>query len=76
MSATYRWTITVRRWNVYGDRIESQTPTTILAATRSEVTTKVRDAFEAKYDNFRKFWSHDWTLTSVDEVPSQSEADE
>lgn len=65
--ARYRWTIQVRRWNTYGQRVESSTPMTVIAATRSEVTEKVRASFEATYDTFREFWSHDWTLERVDE---------
>ena len=64
----YEWHITVRRLNTYGDQVVSSSPTVILAATRSEVTTKVRAAYEATYDDFRKFWSHDWTLTEMREV--------
>lgn len=64
----YRWTIKVREKNTYGDRVTSLTPTTVLAKNRAEVTDKVREAFGAKYDDFRRFWSHDWILDSVDEV--------
>lgn len=67
MSA-YRWDVTVRRWDHYGQKVESKIPMTVVASTRSEVTDKVRAAFEANYDSFRKFWSHDWTLGSVTEV--------
>ena len=65
----YEWTIMVRRWNTYGDKIEGQVPMTILAANKSEITAKVRQAFEAQYDDFRKHWSHDWVLESAREVP-------
>lgn len=68
MSATYEWHITVRKRDQYGTSIASTTPAIVLAATRSEVTEKVRAAFEATYDDFRKFWSHDWTLQEVREV--------
>ena len=64
----FEWNIEVRRRNTYGDRIESRTPTVIIAANKVEVTNKVRAAFGATYDDFRKFWSHDWTLNSVREV--------
>lgn len=65
--STYEWHITVRRKDDYGGLAASY-PATIIAATRSEVTAKMRAAFEAKYDDFRKFWSHDWVLTEVREV--------
>lgn len=65
---TYRWKINVVEYDVYGQRAIKKTPTTILAETKTEVTTKVRAAFEAKYDDFRKFWSHGWELLSMDEV--------
>ena len=67
-AAVFEWDVNVRRKNTYGDKIVSTTQMTVLAATKSEVTAKVRAAFEAKYDDFRKFWSHDWTLNSVREV--------
>jgi hypothetical protein len=81
MSA-YRWQVTVRQWNTYGDRVVSRTPMTVIAASKSDVTTKVRAAFEVTYDSFRKFWSHDWALISVDDVttpttsPEQDESTE
>jgi hypothetical protein len=31
-----------------------------------DVTRQVRQMFGATYDDFRKFWSHDWTLQSVE----------
>lgn len=64
----YRWDIEVSRKNEYGDRIVERTPAIIYARTRSEVTEKVNKAFEAKYDEFRKFNSHIWSLNSVTEV--------
>ena len=68
MSAAYEWHITVLRRNYYGDRIEARTPMVVLAANRNEVTEKVRAAFGATYDDFRKFWSHGWELAEVREV--------
>jgi len=64
---TYRWHIDVKKYNLYGDRVESTTPMTVLAETKAEVTTKVNAAFGATYDDFRKFWSHGWVLKSVEE---------
>lgn len=75
MSEMFEWTIEVRRLNLYGDRIEQRTPAVILAADRAEVTTKVRVAFGATYDNFRKFWSHTWALESMREVPMTAAED-
>lgn len=73
----YEWDIEVRRLNTYGDRVESRTPAKIRAATKAEVTTKVRAMFDATYDNFRKFWSHTWALNSVTEVaPASMTTDE
>lgn len=69
-SPVYRWHIIVRERNTYGDRTEKETPATILAPTRGDVTAKVRVAFGATFDDFRKFWSHDWLLESVEEVTS------
>jgi hypothetical protein len=69
----YEWDIEVHRLNHYGDRVEKRIPTKILAATRSEVTQKVRVMFDATYDDFRKFWSHTWALNSVREVTSPLE---
>jgi len=65
---TYRWAISVRRWDHYGQRVVSRTPAAIDAKDKDEVTVKVRAMFNATYDDFRKFWSHDWTLQSVEEV--------
>ena len=64
----YEWHIEVQRFNHYGDRVEQRTPTVIVAANRDEVTSKVRAAFGATYDDFRKFWSHGWSLREVREV--------
>lgn len=64
----YRWHIIVVKYNVYGDKRVQETPVTIFAPTREDVTGKVREAFNATYDDFRKFWSHDWVLVSMDEV--------
>jgi hypothetical protein len=63
---TYRWSITVREWNHYGDRVAKKTPAVVVAANRVDVTRQVRQMFGATYDDFRKFWSHDWTLQSVE----------
>lgn len=69
----YEWDIEVRRLNTYGDRVESRTPTKVLAATKGEVTTKIRAMFDATYDDFRNFWSHTWALNGVREVmPSEN----
>jgi hypothetical protein len=64
----FEWHVNVRRWDHYGNRVEMVTPAVIRAADRVEVTEKVRTAFNAEYDTFRKFWSHDWTLREVREV--------
>jgi hypothetical protein len=64
----YEWHIEVQQLNHYGDRVEQRTPMVVTAANRSEVTTKVRAAFGATYDDFRKFWSHNWTLREVREA--------
>lgn len=69
----YRWDIEVRTWNTYGDRIVRRTPMSILACSRSEVTDKVRAAFEATHDDFRKFWSHSWALISITEEPTTAD---
>jgi hypothetical protein len=66
--ALYEWHITVKWRNHYGDRIEKTTPAVVLAADRVEVTDKVRAAFNATFDDFRKFWSHTWDLREVREV--------
>ena len=61
----YRWDVTVRNWDYYGDKVVSKRSASIIAANRSEVAEKVRTMFEAKYDEFRKFWSHDAVIHSV-----------
>jgi len=66
--ARYEWYIDVSQLNFYGDRTISVTPTMIIASTKAEVTEKVRAAFGATYDDFRKFWSHTWALREVREL--------
>lgn len=66
----FDWSIEVRYWNDRGDRIAKSVPATIRASTREEVTNKMQQAFGAEFDSFRRFWSHDWILKSVKEVPS------
>lgn len=66
--AIYEWHIDVQRLDHYGQRVEATFPMVVIAANRSEVTTKVHTAFEAKYDDFRKFWSHKWGLREVREI--------
>jgi len=68
----YRWDVTVRNWDRYGDKVVSKFSASILAANRSEVTEKVRTMFGATYDDFRKFWSHDAVINSVCEQPLPS----
>ena len=68
----FRWEIEVLEYNTYGDKIVKRTPMSVLAPTKTGVTEKVRAAFEAKYDGFRKFWSHGWTPISVSEPMSGS----
>ena len=65
--AQYRWDVTVRRWDTYGDRVESKTPATVVASTKSEMVDKARVMVGATYDSFRKFWSHDVIVNRVDE---------
>lgn len=67
----YRWEIEVLEYNTYGDRVVKRTPMSVLADTKTDVTNKVRAAFEARHDDFRKFWSHNWTLLSVSEPETQ-----
>ncbi len=63
----YRWQVEVRRWNTYGDRVESKTPTSVLATDKAEMAAKVRASFGATWDDFRNFWSHDAVVIRVDE---------
>ena len=70
----YAWDITVLQYNHYGDKVESKTPMTVHASTKTEVTTKVRAAFDATYDEFRKFWSHGWQLNSLTELDREPTA--
>ena len=72
----FRWEIEVLEYNTYGDRIVKRTPMSLLADTKTGVTEKVRAAFEAKYDDFRKFWSHGWALVSVSEPAHESDGRE
>lgn len=73
----FRWEIDVLEYNHYGDKVVSRTPMSVLAENKVQVTDKVRTAFGATYDNFRKFWSHGWALKSVSEEPPQvPEADD
>lgn len=64
----FKFEIEVLKYNLYGDHVESRTPASILANDRAEVTEKVRAVFNATYDDFRKFWSHNWRLFGVTEV--------
>ncbi len=65
MPTQYRFEIVVRQWNTYRTRVLERIPTSILATDTADVTEKVRAIFNAKYDDFRHFWSHDWELTSI-----------
>lgn len=75
-----RWDITVRGWKAqtdgYGDTrwvIRSETPATIYAADKEEVTRKVEAAFNATLlsagygRNETTHKSHTWVLNRVDE---------
>lgn len=64
----YEFTCTVRRRDTYGREYVTSTPASVFAKTIDEATTKLRDAFGAKYDDFRKFWSHSVLIESVKEV--------
>jgi hypothetical protein len=71
MSAhVFEWHITVRKWGYHYGKVTavSTTPMIVRAAGKTEVTEKVRAAFEAEYDDFRKFWSHDWLVREVREA--------
>lgn len=70
----FRWEIEVLEYDTYGDRIVRRTHMSVLADTKTGVTEKVRAAFGAQYDGFRKFWSHGWSLISVAE-PDQKPGD-
>lgn len=63
----FEWDIIVIGYDTYGNA-RTKTPAKFLASDKIELTNKVREAFNAKYDDFRGFWSHDWTLNSVREV--------
>lgn len=64
---TFRFEIDVLKYNTYGDKIIERTSMSVLAENKIEVTEKVRAVFNAKYDDFRRFWSHGWSLNSVNE---------
>lgn len=66
---TYRWEVEVRRWNTYGDKIAHRYRASILADTKAELFDKMRAAFNATYDDFHKFWSHDLYIESMSEEP-------
>ncbi|WP_223693811.1 hypothetical protein [Leifsonia poae] len=64
----FRFELTVQKLNVYGDRVDSTSAASILADNLSEAVTKGRVAHSATYDDFRKFWSHSFSLVSVTEA--------
>ena len=65
----YLWKVTVRKWDgQYKESVVSKTPATFYGRDRDSVTDKVRAAFNAEFDSFRKKWSHDWVLLEVEEV--------
>lgn len=67
----YKWTITVSKYNTYGDRIVSTYDTVIYAADKDAMITKMRVAFNVQYDNFRNFFTHSvTTIHKVEEVLS------
>jgi len=68
MSVKFRFVVEVVEYNTYGDRVVKTTPSSFIAKDKNEVTEKVRAAFNATYDDFRRFWSHGWRLVSVEEV--------
>lgn len=70
-AARYRFDGTVKRFNTYGDRVETSTPTSIIAATMIEATDKAHAVFGATYDGFRKIWSHRFFIESVTEVEAE-----
>lgn len=70
----YRFEGTVRKWNHYGDKVVARTPASILASTDVEAQEKARVMFGATYDDFRKFWSHDFTVERVTEAGGSENA--
>ncbi len=64
----YEFTCIVRRRDTYNREYVSKVPASVFAETIDEATDKLRDAFGAKYDDFRKFWSHSVLIESVKEV--------
>lgn len=69
MKTVLTFEIIVHRYNEYGDRVVEQTPASVVANDLEDVQAKVRAIFAASYDDFRKFWSHTYTLVSVTESP-------
>lgn len=64
----YRWHVQVKTLDHYGQRYTSTTPCEFIAADRADVTQQMRVAFNATYDDFRKFWSHTWFLDRMEAV--------
>ena len=69
--SVYEWDITVLRYDHYGTKVVGRSPAKVLAKDRNEVTEKVREMFNATYDDFRKFWSHSWSLNGAVEIQQE-----
>jgi 3-oxoacyl-[acyl-carrier-protein] synthase III len=54
--------------NEYGDRVVKEYAVSIVAATMDEAIQKTRAMAGATYDDFRRFWSHDLRVNSIEEV--------
>lgn len=64
----YRWFVQVRQWDHYGHRVVAKTPAVFIGTDRVDVTQRMREAYNATYDDFRRFWSHDWVLDRMEAV--------
>lgn len=64
----YEFTCVVRKRSEYNDRNVAAYEATVIAHDVSEAVDKLRTAFCASYDDFRKFWSHSVHLASVKEI--------
>lgn len=66
-TAKFRFDVKVLEYDTYGTRIIEVTQASIVAKDKAELTEKVRAVFNAKYDSFREFWSHSYSINGVSE---------
>ena len=66
MDKRFRYIVTIKKRDSYGNIVKTY-PGIFIASDVVDLKLSIRQAVNATYDDFRRFWSHDFTIDRIEE---------